>query len=58
VRLTDAVEVFLNLRYLGGGARGTDEEEALREPGNGFSSNWLDFTTVSLGAAYRLPVSD
>lgn len=58
VRLTDAVEVFLNLRYLGGGARSTDEEEALREPGNGFTSNWLDFTSVSLGAAYRLPVSD
>ncbi len=58
VRLTDSVDVFLNLRYLGGGARSTDEDEDAREPGDGFTSNWLDFTTVSLGAVYRLPVED
>jgi hypothetical protein len=55
MRLTHSVEVFLNLRYLGGGARGTDEEEAARGPGDGFSSNWLDTASVTLGFSYRLP---
>ncbi|MBN1205901.1 MAG: hypothetical protein JXB05_13375 [Myxococcaceae bacterium] len=55
MRVTDAVDVFLNLRYLGGGARGTDEEEAARGPGDGYSSNWLNTASVSLGFIYRLP---
>ncbi|HEX8701909.1 MAG TPA: hypothetical protein VF815_23980 [Myxococcaceae bacterium] len=55
MRLTTAVDVFLNLRYLGGGARGTDEEEAAQGPGDGYSSNWLNTASVTLGFMYRLP---
>jgi hypothetical protein len=55
MRVTDMVDVFLNLRYLGGGARGTDEEEAARGPGDGYSSNWLNTASISLGFVYRLP---
>jgi hypothetical protein len=58
VRLTGAVDVFLNLRYLGGGARGTDEEEAAMGLGDGYSSNWLNTASVTLGFLYRLPMDD
>jgi hypothetical protein len=58
VRLTDSVDVFLNLRYLGGGARSTEEDPEDIEFGDGFASNWIDLATVSLGAVYRLPVDD
>ncbi|MDY7228349.1 hypothetical protein [Hyalangium rubrum] len=55
MRVTRTVDVFLNLRYLGGGARGTDDEEAARGLGDGYSSNWLDTASVTLGFIYRLP---
>jgi hypothetical protein len=55
LRVTGALDVFLNLRYLGGGARGTDEEEAASGRGDGYSSNWLDTASVTLGFLYRLP---
>jgi hypothetical protein len=55
LRVTGALDVFLNLRYLGGGARGTDEEEAASGRGDGYSSNWLDTANVTLGFIYRLP---
>lgn len=35
-----------NLRYLGGGAEGTSDDEG---PGDGFNSNWLHFAALSLG---------
>ncbi|WP_369414446.1 outer membrane protein [Corallococcus soli] len=57
VRLTDQVEVFLNLRYLGGGARGTSDDNE-EEFGDGYTSNWLSTATVSLGVQYRLPSAD
>ncbi len=58
VRLTDTVEVFLNLRYLGGGARATEDDPEKIDFGDGFASNWIDLATVSLGAVYHLPVED
>ncbi|GMT97819.1 hypothetical protein KH5H1_19380 [Corallococcus caeni] len=57
VRITDTVEAFLNLRYLGGGARGTSDDNG-EEFGDGFTSNWLSTATVSLGIQYRLPALD
>lgn len=48
-QMTAALGVFFNLRYLGGGARGTSKSDAARGPGDGFSSNWLHFTTSTAG---------
>lgn len=41
--LTDYLNTFLNLRYLGGGASGTEEDE------NKYTDNWLKTFSVSLG---------
>jgi len=41
--LTDYLNTFLNLKYLGGGASGTDEDE------NKYTDNWLKTFSVSLG---------
>ncbi|WP_223744432.1 hypothetical protein NR800_25610 [Corallococcus interemptor] len=57
VRVTEQIDVFLNLRYLGGGARGTSDDND-DEFGDGFTSNWLSTATVSLGVQYRLPALD
>ncbi|HOU90223.1 MAG TPA: hypothetical protein PLU22_04215 [Polyangiaceae bacterium] len=51
VPLADLGEVFLNLRYLGGGADGTGSDDG---PGDGYTSNWLHFLTLSLGARLRM----
>jgi hypothetical protein len=40
------VDIFLNLRYLGGGATNSDEDA--------YTYNWINLTTVSLGAALTL----
>jgi hypothetical protein len=46
-RFRPGSDVFLNVRYLAGGARGTSPNaETL---GDGWVSNWLHFMTVSLG---------
>ncbi|MFP2912008.1 hypothetical protein ACLESD_44700 [Pyxidicoccus sp. 3LFB2] len=57
LRLTDNMEAFLNLRYLGGGARGTSDDNE-DEFGDGYTSNWINTATVSLGFSYRLPITD
>lgn len=44
------VQTFLNLRYLGGGAVGTDPDS--EGPGDGYVKNWLNFMTVSAGFEY------
>lgn len=45
-------DMFLNLRYLGGGAVGTGDAES---PGSdGYNRNWLHFITVSLGATLHV----
>ena len=44
--VTDAIEAFINLRYLGGGASNTDPSD--------YTVNWLNTFSVSLGSAVRL----
>jgi|LNFM01.1.fsa_nt_gb hypothetical protein len=51
LRLFGPTEVFLNLRYLGGGARGT--ERAPDPPGDGYTNNWLHTLAISIGANIR-----
>jgi hypothetical protein len=45
-------DLFMNVRYLGGGAVGTSEDDP--GPGDGYVENWLHFITVTLGATIRL----
>lgn len=44
--------VFLNVRYLGGGAEGTSDNSV--GPGDGFVKNWLHFITVTLGTSLEI----
>jgi len=44
--------MFLNLRYLGGGAVGTDTGDVW--PGDGYVKNWLNFLNISAGFALKL----
>ncbi len=45
-------ELYLNLRYLGGGARGTDETPS--QPwSDGYTDNWLHTLSLSLGILVR-----
>lgn len=53
-RVADPIDLFLNLRYLGGGARGTSKSDAERGPGDGYSSNWLHFVSTTVGVELRL----
>ena len=51
VALPHGTDLFLNVRYLTGGAEGTDKSpDGL---GDGFTKNWLQFLTVSVGATIR-----
>ena len=45
-------DIFLNLRYLGGGAVGTDTGDVW--PGDGYVKNWLNFLNISAGFALKL----
>lgn len=49
--LTDYLDSFLNIRYIGGGAKGTNEDAAV--PGDGFTDNWLHTISISLGCYLR-----
>lgn len=51
LQVSKSFRAFLNLRYLGGGAVGTSEDD--KGPGDGYVKNWLHFSTVSLGFAYN-----
>lgn len=53
LKITDEVQAFLNVRYLGGGAVGSSDNEP--GPGDGYVKNWLHFGTVSCGFVYRFP---
>ncbi len=44
-------DYFLSIRYIGGGAEGTSDNDA---PGDGFTSNWLNFLTITLGISLNL----
>lgn len=50
IPVAEVGELFLNLRYFGGGADGTGSDDG---PGDGYTSNWLHFLTLSLGARLR-----
>jgi len=49
--ITDEVDTFLNLRYLGGGAVGTSNDTS--EVTDGFTENWLNTYTVTTGFSYE-----
>ena len=51
VELNHGGEAFVNLRYLAGGASGTDPNT--RGLGDGYTENWLNFVTLSLGASLK-----
>jgi hypothetical protein len=53
-QLTAPLGLFLNVRYLGGGAKGTSKADAERGPGDGYTSNWLHFWTATIGARAEL----
>jgi hypothetical protein len=42
-----SLDLFVNVRYLFGGAEGTSSED--EGPGDGYVSNWLHFVTISVG---------
>jgi len=50
-QINESGKLFLNLRYLGGGATGTDTGDVW--PGDGYVKNWLNFLTVSTGFVYQ-----
>lgn len=50
--LNDDATAFLNLRYLGGGAEGEDDDDQRTEGDDGFTKNWLHTLTVTLGLGY------
>jgi len=52
LKINDPINVFFNLRYLGGGGVGTGDVEP-GDPGDGYSKNWLNLMTVSAGAVYN-----
>ena len=53
LHVTENVGAFLNLRYLGGGAVGTSDDDP--GPGDGYVKNWLNFLTVTAGFIYEFP---
>jgi hypothetical protein len=50
VKVSAVSTVFLNLRYLGGGATGESQES--NDLGDGYVKNWLHFMTVTAGFTY------
>ena len=53
LKVNNEVNAFLNLRYLGGGAVGTSDDDP--GPGDGYVKNWLNFATVTAGFVYQFP---
>jgi hypothetical protein len=51
VPLNHGVDVFLNLRYIGGGAEGTSDDNLA--PADGWVENWLHTMAVSVGTQLR-----
>jgi len=52
MKLNESVEAFLNLRYLGGGASG-QQVNPENPAADGYTDNWLNTVTLSLGANIR-----
>ena len=51
--MNDFSNIFLNFRYLGGGATGTDTGDDVW-PGDGYVKNWLHFFNVSAGFIIKI----
>ena len=51
LQINQEVGAFFNLRYLGGGAVGTSDDDP--GPGDGYTRNWLNFLTVTCGFVYE-----
>lgn len=51
-QITDEFAAYLNFRYLGGGAVGTNEDEN-NGVTDGYTRNWLHFFTVTAGFVYE-----
>ena len=49
--LTSFLETFVNVRYIGGGARGTDKDS--RGPGDGYTNNWIHTMSLTLGFGFK-----
>lgn len=49
--LTDYLDSFVNIRYIGGGAEGTEKDYP--GPGDGYTNNWLHTVSISLGFYIR-----
>lgn len=47
---TEKVSGFFKVRYLGGGAEGTESNPT--PPSDGFTTNWLHFLTFSIGVEF------
>ncbi|MBN1755197.1 hypothetical protein JW877_03185 [bacterium] len=52
ITLTEPAKAFFNLRYLGGGAVGTSEDD--QGPGDGYVKNWLHFLTATVGFSFEI----
>jgi hypothetical protein len=50
-RVSERLDTFVNLRWLGGGAEGTSEPEDFSD---GYNQNWLQFLILSVGADVAL----
>ena len=51
LHITENVGAYLNLRYIGGGAVGSSDDDP--GPGDGYVRNWLNFLTVTTGFSYE-----
>lgn len=51
MRLNQLVDGFLNLRYLGGGASGQQDDP--ENPGDGYTDNWLGTVALTLGCYFK-----
>ena len=51
LHINENVGAYLNLRYIGGGAVGSSDDDP--GPGDGYVRNWLNFLTVTTGFAYE-----
>jgi hypothetical protein len=53
-RVAAPLDVFLGVRYVGGGAKGTSQSDAERGPGDGYTSNWIHLMTSTIGVRVGL----
>jgi hypothetical protein len=49
-KLNNSLDSYINIRYLGGGARGAEDSPG---PGDGYTDNWLHTMVLSLGFYFK-----